>query len=104
MRIPFLPCEKSIYCAWWSQLLITVAFRLNSRDHVRERRSISDKAENGFSLSSFRVAQGASADKSRTKPTAVSISVHHSETTDFAEEVKHNEDIESATAELRRTV
>jgi hypothetical protein len=75
---------------------------LNSRDHVRER-STTDKAENAFSLSSFRVAQGGTADKSRSKPTAVSINVHHSETTDFTE-VKHDRDIESATAELGKSV
>jgi len=72
---------------------------LNSRDHVRER-STTDQAENAFSLSSFRVAQRGTVNKSGSKPTAVSISVHHSETTDFAE-VKHDHDIESAMAELR---
>ncbi|KAN0127610.1 hypothetical protein V8E53_014588 [Lactarius tabidus] len=50
---------------------------LNSRDHVRV------------------------ADKSTSRPTAVSISVHHSETTDFPE-VKHGRDIESSnTTEMR---
>jgi hypothetical protein len=75
---------------------------LNSRDHVRDR-SITDKGENAFSLSSFRVAQGGTTvDKSRSRPTAVSISVHHTETTDFTE-VKHDHDIESATAELSKS-
>ncbi|KAN0127838.1 hypothetical protein V8E53_014343 [Lactarius tabidus] len=73
---------------------------LNSRDHLRER-STTDKAENAYGLSSFRIAQGGTADKCGSKPTAVSISVHHSQTTDFPE-VKHNHDVESATAEMRK--
>jgi hypothetical protein len=73
---------------------------LNSRDHLRER-STTDKAENAYGLSSFRIAQGGTADKCGSKPTAVSISVHHSQTTDFPE-VKHNHDVESTTAEMRK--
>jgi hypothetical protein len=84
-------------------LLTTAPFRLNSRDHVRER-STTDKAENAFSLSSFRLAQGGAVNKSSSKPTAVSISVHHTEITDFPE-VKHDHDIESSTTtEMRKSV
>jgi hypothetical protein len=79
---------------------------LNSRDHLREQLS-GGTAGNvfglRFGLSSFRIAQGGSTDRSGSKPTAVSISVHHSETTDFPV-VKHdrNRDVESTTAEMRR--
>ncbi|KAN0127626.1 hypothetical protein V8E53_014604 [Lactarius tabidus] len=38
---------------------------LNSRDHLRER-STTDKAENAYGLSSFRIAQGGTADKGQT--------------------------------------
>jgi hypothetical protein len=97
MRTPSLQCEEPIKCAWRSRRLTSVTtFRLNSRDHLRER-STTDKAENAYGLSSFRIAQGGTADKCGSKPTAVSISVHHSETTDFPE-VKHNHDVESTTA------
>jgi hypothetical protein len=75
---------------------------LNSRDHVREG-STTDKAENAFRFSSLRFAQGGAADKSSSKPTAVSISVHRSEATDFPE-VKHDRNIESSTmTEMRKS-
>ncbi|KAN0127621.1 hypothetical protein V8E53_014599 [Lactarius tabidus] len=79
---------------------------LNSRDHIREQLS-SETAANvfglKFGLSSLRIAQGGSStDGSGSKPTAVSISEHHSETTDFPV-VRHNRDrdVESTTAEMR---
>jgi len=71
---------------------------LNSRDHVRER-TTTDKVENAYSLSSFRIAQRSASEKSNSKPTAVSISVHHSEITDFPQ-VKRDGDEESNTAEI----
>ena len=76
-----------------SQLLTPTMSRLNSRDHVRERSTI-DKAENSFNLSSVLRANGSSADKSRSNPTTVSISVQHLETTDFPE-IKRDHDVES---------
>ncbi|KAN0127833.1 hypothetical protein V8E53_014338 [Lactarius tabidus] len=82
---------------------------LNSRDHIREQLS-SETAANvfglKFGLSSLRIAQGGSStDGSGSKPTAVSISEHHSETTDFPV-VRHNRDrdVESTTAEMRGSV
>ncbi|KAN0127613.1 hypothetical protein V8E53_014591 [Lactarius tabidus] len=75
---------------------------LNSRDHVRER-STTDKVENAIGLSSFRMAQGNTTDRFRSKHTTVSINVHHSETTDFPF-VKDDHDVESSTAEMRRSV
>jgi hypothetical protein len=74
---------------------------LNSRDHVRER-STSDKFENAIGQSSFRMAQGSTTDRSRSKPTTVSINVHHSETTDFPA-VKDDHDVESSTAEMKKS-
>ncbi|KAN0137168.1 hypothetical protein V8E53_005165 [Lactarius tabidus] len=75
---------------------------LNSRDHVREQSS-ADKAENVFSLSSLRPGKVNAKDKSSSKPTAVSISVHHSETMDFPE-IKHDHDVESSTTtEMRKS-
>jgi hypothetical protein len=80
---------------------------LNSRDHIRERLSVSTGGNVfglKFGLSSFRIAQGGSTDGSGSKPTAVSISVHHSETMDLPV-VKNNRDrdVESTTAEMRRS-
>ncbi|KAN0130140.1 hypothetical protein V8E53_012085 [Lactarius tabidus] len=76
---------------------------LNSRDHVRDQSSI-DKAENVFSLSSIRPGNASAKDKSSSRPTAVSISVHHSETMDFPE-IKHDHDVESnTTTDMRKSV
>jgi hypothetical protein len=69
---------------------------LNSRDHVRDR-STTDKAEIAYGLSSFRFSQRSDVERSRTKPTTVSINVHHTETSDFPQ-VKRDHDIESTTA------
>ena len=77
-------------------------FRLNSRDHVRDR-STTDKAEIGYGLSSFRIAQRSDVEKSRAKPTTVSISVHHTETSDFPQD-KRDHDTESTTVEITKSV
>ena len=92
-----------IQCVWWNQLLTSATSRLNTRDHLRERFT-GEKAENVFGLSSFRIAQGeTTTDRSKSKPPAVSISMHHSETSDFPV-VKQDRDVESSMAEMRRTV
>ncbi|KAH9169008.1 hypothetical protein EDB89DRAFT_1547799 [Lactarius sanguifluus] len=69
---------------------------LNSRDYVRERSSTENKHDNAFSLSSIRVEQRSEGDKSR-RPT-VSVTVHHSATTDF-QQGKRDHDVESSTIE-----
>ena len=93
MRILSSPC-KGPSLVWPAESASDLHhFRLNSRDNLRER-STTDKADNAYGLSSLRIAQGLTADKSCAKPTAVSISVHHSKTTDFGD-VKHDHDVES---------
>ena len=84
-------------------MLISAAFRLNSRDHVRSQSSI-DRADNAYGLPSLRLSQGGNANKSCSKPTTVSINVHHSETT--FPEIKHDHDVESSgtTAEMKKSV
>ncbi|KAH9028389.1 hypothetical protein EDB85DRAFT_2291262 [Lactarius pseudohatsudake] len=69
---------------------------LNSRDYVRERSSTDNKHDNAFSLSSIRVGQRSEGDKSR-RP-AVSVTVHRSATTDFAQD-KRDHDVESSPVE-----
>ncbi|KAH9059446.1 hypothetical protein EDB83DRAFT_2607225 [Lactarius deliciosus] len=56
---------------------------LNSRDYISRERSTAEKTRNAFNLSSIRIEQRSEADKSTSKPPAVSLSVHHSATTDF---------------------
>ena len=87
--------RKPNLCALQNQLLTPATFRLNSRDHIRER-STTDNAENSFNLSSFLRAKGDTANRSNSNPATVSISVQHLETTDFPE-IKRDHDVESGT-------
>ena len=102
MRIPFWPCEESNLACLVDLAFDLPTFRLNSRDHVRERVT-TEKAENAYSLSSFRIAQKSGVEKSGTKSTTVSIDVHHTETSDFPQ-VKCDHDIESTTIEITKSV
>ena len=76
-----------------SQLLTPATFRLNSRDHVRERSTI-DKAENSFNLPPILRAEGSASDRSRSNPTVVSISVQQLKKTDLPE-INRDHDVES---------
>jgi hypothetical protein len=96
MRIPSWPCEEPNLACLVDLAFDLPTFRLNSRDHVRDR-STTDKAEIAYGLSSFRFSQRSDVERSRTKPTTVSINVHHTETSDFPQ-VKRDHDIESTTA------
>ncbi|KAH9034302.1 hypothetical protein EDB84DRAFT_71112 [Lactarius hengduanensis] len=73
---------------------------LNSRDYVRGRssgRSSADnRPDNAFNLSSIRIEHRSEGDKSR-RP-AVSVTVHHSATTDFPQS-KRDHDVESSMVE-----
>ena len=86
MRKPDLVClaepAADPYCT---------TFRLNSRDHVRERPA-TDEAKNSFKL--FQRAKGGAANEPSSNLTTVSIRVQPLEATDLPE-VKHDHCVES---------
>jgi hypothetical protein len=93
---------RSQFVVWWVQLLTSATFRLNSRDHVRERPA-TDRADNnasGFNMTSFRIGQWSEADQFRLP---VSVTVPHSVTMDFPQG-KRDQDVESTAVDISKSV
>ena len=75
---------RSPFCVLsWVRLLTVSAFRLNTRDYVRDR-STTDNPDNAYNLSSIRIDPQSDAYGSKSRRTGVSVTVHHSTASDFA--------------------
>ena len=70
------------------RLLTVFAFRLNSRDYLRDR-STTEHLESSFNLSSIRVEPRSEALGSKARQPSVSINVHNSITTDFGQHMPY---------------
>src|SRR6266571_9153392 len=75
---------RSPFCVLsWVRLLTVSAFRLNTRDYVRDR-STTDNPDNAYNLSSIRIDPQSDAYGSKSRRTGVSVTVHHSTASEFA--------------------
>jgi hypothetical protein len=70
--------------------LIVSAFRLNSRDYLRDR-STTKSSENTFNLSSIRFEPLSEALRSKARQPSVSINVHNLTTTDLGRHISGHE-------------
>ncbi len=74
----------------WVQLLTVSTVRLNTRDYVRERSS-AENTDNAFNLSSIRIDPPSETYVSKSKRTGVSVTVHRSTASDFAQSKSDND-------------